>query len=160
MNPAAIVIVWDDALEQILLVKRRDIPLFVLPGGGIEQSETPEEAAVREVWEETGLSIRLEKKYAEYYPINCLAAHTHLFMGTVVSGELTDSAETTAAAFYPVSSLPKTLFFLHSLWIQEALLAKSFLIKPIREVTYWSVVRFFFHHPWIFLRYLWTRVFS
>jgi 8-oxo-dGTP diphosphatase len=32
-----------------------------LPGGGLEYGEHPEEAVIREVWEETGLSIGIEK---------------------------------------------------------------------------------------------------
>ena len=32
-----------------------------LPGGGLEYGEHPEEAVLREVWEETGLSIGIEK---------------------------------------------------------------------------------------------------
>lgn len=158
MDPAAIVIVWDEALERILLVQRRDVPLFVLPGGGIEEGEAPEEAAIREVSEETGLSIRIQKKYAEYYPINRLTTRTHLFMGKVISGSIKDSIETKSASFYPIHALPRTLFFLHRLWIEEALLGREFLIKPIREVTYGSVTRFFLRHPWIVLRYLWTRI--
>ena len=31
---------------------------WTLPGGGLEAGETPAEAAVREVWEETGLRVR------------------------------------------------------------------------------------------------------
>ena len=45
-----------------------------LPGGGLEVGETLGEAAVREVWEETGLEVRLigvihlaERKAAEGY---------------------------------------------------------------------------------------------
>ncbi len=31
---------------------------WTLPGGGLEAGETPAEAAVREVWEETGMRVR------------------------------------------------------------------------------------------------------
>ena len=32
---------------------------WTLPGGGLEAGETPAEAAVREVWEETGLRVKV-----------------------------------------------------------------------------------------------------
>lgn len=35
---------------------------YVVPGGGVEEGETSEEAAVREAKEETGLDIALERK--------------------------------------------------------------------------------------------------
>ena len=43
--------------ETILMVRHRDAEreYWTLPGGGIEPGETPEQAAVREVFEETGL---------------------------------------------------------------------------------------------------------
>ncbi len=34
---------------------------YVFPGGGIEQSETPEEAAIRETYEELGVSIEIDR---------------------------------------------------------------------------------------------------
>ncbi|MHA1771839.1 MAG: NUDIX domain-containing protein [Candidatus Thorarchaeota archaeon] len=48
--------------ENIILVKRGHEPYkgsWVLPGGFIEYGETAEEAAVREVLEETGVSVKL-----------------------------------------------------------------------------------------------------
>lgn len=48
--------------QQILLVKRKDVPLWDLPGGRVDPEETAEEAAVREVLEETGYSAALSAK--------------------------------------------------------------------------------------------------
>ena len=45
--------------KKILLVKHKKFNKWVQPGGHIEQDETPEEAAIREVYEETGLKIKL-----------------------------------------------------------------------------------------------------
>ena len=55
--PSAAAVVFDDA-GRILLIKHRDTDTWVTPGGAIEPGETPAEAAVREMWEETGLVVR------------------------------------------------------------------------------------------------------
>ncbi len=45
--------------KKILLVKHSDYDKWLQPGGHIENDETPEEAAIREVYEETGIKISL-----------------------------------------------------------------------------------------------------
>lgn len=43
--------------DDIVLIERPDLrDLWVLPGGGIDPGEDPETAALRELWEETGLT--------------------------------------------------------------------------------------------------------
>ena len=57
----AIIKVNDD---KIVLVKRKNPPYkdwWALPGGIVEYGETVEEAVKREVYEETGLAIEIEK---------------------------------------------------------------------------------------------------
>jgi 8-oxo-dGTP diphosphatase len=44
---------------RVLLSRLRNSSLWTLPGGGIDHGEQPDEAAVREVHEETGLPVRL-----------------------------------------------------------------------------------------------------
>lgn len=51
--------VIDPYTKKILLVKHKKNRRWTQPGGHIENEETPEEAALREVYEETGLRVRL-----------------------------------------------------------------------------------------------------
>jgi 8-oxo-dGTP pyrophosphatase MutT (NUDIX family) len=58
--PSVTIIVWDEQ-RRILLIRHADTQLWVAPGGSIEPHETPADAAVREMWEETGLLVRLPR---------------------------------------------------------------------------------------------------
>lgn len=53
-------IILDDN-KSILICHRRDYNLWNLPGGGLNEKETPEQGIIREVREETGLDIAVEK---------------------------------------------------------------------------------------------------
>lgn len=71
--------------NQIALIKRswKDETYFVFPGGGIEEGETPEQAAEREVFEELGLVVKVR---------DCLVQEqykgTQFFFGAdILSGE-------------------------------------------------------------------------
>jgi ADP-ribose pyrophosphatase len=58
--------------EDILLVRQYrflvDGPSWEIPGGKVEEGETPEQAATRECLEETGLTCRDFEKLLVYYP--------------------------------------------------------------------------------------------
>lgn len=56
--PTVSVAVLDDA-GRLLLVRHVEGDDWTTPGGMVEPCETPADAAVREVWEETGLSVEL-----------------------------------------------------------------------------------------------------
>lgn len=49
----------DPETKKILLVKHKKFSRWVQPGGHIEHNEFPEEAAIREAYEETGIKIKL-----------------------------------------------------------------------------------------------------
>lgn len=70
--------------NKVLMVKqyveRGDI-VWNFPGGGIEQFETPEQACIREVKEETGYEIELE-----YLLIQMNEKYT--FIGKIIGGEM------------------------------------------------------------------------
>lgn len=156
--PAAIGIILNDDASQVLLVKRRDIPVWVLPGGGIEPEEAPETAVKREVFEETGLEVGVIRRCATYLPVNRLTSHTSTFLCQIEKGKPTSSNETSAIAFYPLSQLPLTFFHLHAHWLQEALKSSHLIVRPLTEVSYFALFRYFIRHPWLFMRYCWTRI--
>ncbi len=147
MKSAAITIVLNDERTEVLLVKRKDIPVFVLPGGGIEAFETDEEAAIRETLEETGMNVRIVRKTGEYSPINRLAAKTHVYECRVVSGTPVLSDETNQIAFFHVSNLPKTFFSVHLDFLKDALETNHLVKKDLTEVTYLNLLLYFFKHP-------------
>ena len=83
--PASIGIIFNHNKDEVLLVKRRDVPVWILPGGGVDTNETPEEALLREIQEETGYQVQITRKSAEYSPINRLAAFTSVYVCTIQS---------------------------------------------------------------------------
>lgn len=100
----------------VLLVKLSYGPReghWTLPGGLMENDETPEEAAVRETAEETGLSVDLDGLIAAYMreatlradgwaPLVILTYRAH-----ITGGELRPApAEVLEAAFFPRDELP------------------------------------------------------
>jgi 8-oxo-dGTP pyrophosphatase MutT (NUDIX family) len=55
----ASIFIVDPKTKKILLVKHKKFNKWVQPGGHMEENETPEETALREAYEETGLRIDL-----------------------------------------------------------------------------------------------------
>ena len=56
--PAVSIVVFD-ATDRVLLVRHVEGDVWTTPGGMVEPRETPADAAVREMWEETGLIVEL-----------------------------------------------------------------------------------------------------
>ncbi|MCM3611090.1 NUDIX domain-containing protein [Planococcus sp. MERTA32b] len=57
-NRAAVIVIENDRLALIKRI-RNEKTYFVFPGGGIEETETPAEAAKREAMEELGLEVEI-----------------------------------------------------------------------------------------------------
>lgn len=55
----ASIFVINPETKKILLVKHKEFKKWVQPGGHLDYNETPEEAAAREVYEETQIKVRL-----------------------------------------------------------------------------------------------------
>ncbi|WP_042383075.1 NUDIX domain-containing protein [Streptacidiphilus melanogenes] len=61
-------VVRDDG--RILVIRRADNGAWELPGGVLELAETPEDGVVREVWEETGIRVAVERLTGVYKNMN------------------------------------------------------------------------------------------
>jgi 8-oxo-dGTP diphosphatase len=74
---------------EILLTQRQDLEYWVFPGGRIEEGETPEETAVREVKEETGIEIKIERLATVNVIDHLLMKNIDfLFIGKQVGGQI------------------------------------------------------------------------
>jgi putative hydrolase of HD superfamily len=85
MSERACAIVIEEG--QILLMHRRKagIEYYTVPGGKIEPGETPEEACIREVLEETGITVEITSDFAV---LSNLGRIEHYFCAGKLSGEL------------------------------------------------------------------------
>lgn len=108
--------------DKVLLTLREDLPVWCLPGGRVEEGESVDRAAIREIREETGLDIRLLRLSGIYFrPQKEGGNHQVVFTAEATEGEPTpDGKETSKVEWYPLDRLPDRLFGVHRLYIQDA----------------------------------------
>ena len=113
-------------LEQgnVLLAHRRDIDWWNLPGGGMEIGETVDEALHREVLEETGLEVEIERLVGVYSkPQKHEVVLT--FSCYVTGGTLRETEETRECRYFAPDNLPSNTLPKHRQRIEDALLNQT-----------------------------------
>jgi 8-oxo-dGTP diphosphatase len=96
-----------DQENRILLVHRRDMDLWDLPGGGMDAGELPTEAVLRETKEETGLDVEIERLFIiAVAPENVLG---FTYYCRVFGGVPTPTDESDEVRFFPLEQLPENL---------------------------------------------------
>ena len=103
--------------EEVLLARWTSPrgPEWTLPGGGLDFGEDPADAAVREVREETGYTVRLDdllfvnsfRRVLPDAPVDFHAIQI-VYTATVVGGELCHEigGSTDMAAWHPIADVP------------------------------------------------------
>jgi ADP-ribose pyrophosphatase YjhB (NUDIX family) len=124
-------VIFGDNRQSVLLTRRTDNGQWCLPGGMIEPGESVAEGCEREVFEETGLRVRVLRLTGVYSNPNRLTiypdgnkAHVIVlnFEVELIGGELGLSDETTQAQFFPIKEAQQMdLFHGHAEHIRDTL---------------------------------------
>ena len=109
-HEASLVAIWQ--AKKLLLVRQSYRRALCLPGGGLTRNETPDEAAIREVQEEIGLSLTAEavsltlvlETVSDFRPSKIRFYETKLSDPPVIR---VDRREIISACFYELDSLPE-----------------------------------------------------
>ena len=97
---------------ELLMVHKTDNGLWALPGGGVDPGESVTDAVVREVLEETGISVAVERLSGVYTNPRHVMAYDDgevrqqfslCFIARPTGGTLTTSGETSEVTWMPLA---------------------------------------------------------
>lgn len=118
-NVGAFAIILDEQ-HRVLLCHRCDADLWNLPGGHIEWGETPWQAVIREVDEETGFKVVVLTLAGMYVnPVRRNIAFS--FVCEIIGGTMTTSVESDVLAYFSFEKIPRYTSPYHRERIQDVL---------------------------------------
>ncbi len=125
-NRSGIILIENNELA-LIERHRNGLHYFAFPGGGIDEGESPEQAAVREAEEELGVVVEIQQKAVEVF-IN--GNTQHYFLVSRISGDFGTGTGEEFGEYNPAHGtyLP--------LWISiENVLSKNVLPRELAELV-------------------------
>ena len=112
-----------DGIEEVLLVHRPAYDDWSFPKGKLEAGELEEDAAVREVEEETGLRCRIdrEQRTTSYRDARGRPKTVRYWLMTPIGGKLTAANEVDDARFVPLADARELLSYARDVELLDAL---------------------------------------
>lgn len=113
--------------KEVLLCHRRDCDLWNLPGGGLEENESPWDGIIREIEEETGFKAEIKNLIGIYHK----PAKNELvfsFLCSIIEGKITLNDEADEISFFSYLKLPKNISQKHKERIGDALINSNEII--------------------------------
>jgi 8-oxo-dGTP diphosphatase len=135
---------------EILLSKRSDLGTWELPGGRVDSHELIHESAAREVLEETGLKVEIERPVGLYFQQG--RGRTNIvYRAKPIGGTLFDKTdETDGDQFFAPDNLPDNLY--GKFYIDHAYTDKTWLYTV--ETPRWQLIKLDIQLKWRWIQNL------
>jgi len=121
--PAAAMLIMNEK-QEVVIIERKFEPSageWALPSGYMEIVLSPEENAVEEMWEETGLRGEVERYIGYYFGASPIYERvlSHGYLMRVTGGELCAGDDAAKACYVPLESIPRLAFDSHRYFLRE-----------------------------------------
>lgn len=131
----ATLVPWESGL---VLVKRKFEPYvdwWCLPGGFIEHTEDPEESAIREVYEETGLTVEIDRLLGAHSPGRGINVVILFYLAKPSNGILIPGDDASEVQAFAHHQLPDNIAFdLHRRMIGRWFDNNGLLAESLKDV--------------------------
>jgi ADP-ribose pyrophosphatase YjhB (NUDIX family) len=129
--------------NQVLLVRRDNPLLWELPGGGVPPGESIEDAVIREIEEETGISVVIVELLGWYERTGFRAHHSPVYLCRPTGGRLRPQyGETVAVRYFTLQALPRGMFPWYRPILEEDILSSAPRpLRRTRQIGIWTVLQ-------------------
>ena len=129
--------------NQVLLVRRDNPMLWELPGGGVPPGESAENAVIREIEEETRISVVIVELLGWYERTGFRAHHSPVYLCRPTGGSLRPQyGETVAVRYFSLQALPRSMFPWYRPILEEDILSSAPRpLRRTRQIGMWTVLQ-------------------